>query len=165
MAEGRILTYQTLLDHGACTDYSIPFADKFQESVLVTVELAVSQALDWPWDWAANEFLSRDGRLDFHAITQPANDEYRAVMEPHWEAEYKAFEAARTEYHRVETEYVKAHGGMDVAGWDAADKAYQAVSEPVVKARDAANAPATLKLQTIRARAFAELYIKEGNEE
>lgn len=165
MVEGRLLTYQTLLEHGACSDYRIPFEKLFQESVLVTVELAVAQALDWSWTWAAEELLSPKGRAAYDAIAHPAEDEYRAVMAPLWRAESETVDKARDAYRRAEQDYKASHGGvMDYEGWDAADAAYNAVMAPALEAQKVAQGPARLKMQQTRARAFAELYIKEGNE-
>lgn len=160
--EGRILTLAQLFDAEACEDYTDPFQDKFGKEVLVTVEVAISQADDWAWDWAA-EYLLHDNFHAYREAVRPFLKAHTTVLNPaetaHWEASRRALEA-HAEFVRI---FRAEHDEqMTLEAWEKAREVYREITAPTAEALYAVEEAENLKLNQAKARIFAELYIKEG---
>ena len=95
-----IITKQMLIDAGACRDQVDLFANKFGDSVIVTVKRA-EQVVDlFDWDWAAR-LLDRQGRPEYERVRATALAKYQRVIATA-DAEYGRVKAtALAEYWRV----------------------------------------------------------------
>ena len=72
---GRVLTYQTLAEKGACLEQCDLFRELFGESVEVTEDLCESVYDRFSWDWAAARLVPCD-----------VLDEYKRARQPSWNA-------------------------------------------------------------------------------
>lgn len=155
----RILTRDELLSHDPCFYYRDLFTQRFPVSVEVTVELAVSQAQDWDWHFAAGALL--DDCEPFRAAYHASSNEYEAVMAPYVKAVELKYDEALMVYRQRRDALVE--GGMNY--YDAcneADMAYEGFVEVERAAREAVRLIASRRLNEALARSFAELYIAEG---
>lgn len=64
----NVITLADLERAGACYGYLVRFRRLFGRRVVVTEELAVRYALDFPLGWAATRFLTEEGFRQFCAI-------------------------------------------------------------------------------------------------
>lgn len=158
--ESRVLTIHDLNNADACYTYTSLFRERFPEgSVDMTVDLAVSQAKDWDWYFAAGAFL-RD-RTDWNSKINEAERQYIASTRPYREL----LSSARVEARKLFEDLAEKHGYYT-------DEYYKAYSEVDVEfqrrmavpraAYNAAVEAADLAVSTAKARAFAEQYIAEG---
>jgi hypothetical protein len=155
-APRRILTRETVEDYDPCWTFSTRFEERFPEQVEVTVELAVSQALDWDWHWAADRLLSPNGYDAWSRISLQAEDDYDAAIEPYSKLLTAAYDEADRVYSN--TRYSTLSRAK-------ADEAYQATLEIPRAAGDAAREIANRRWQEARAKAWAEIYISEGKQD
>lgn len=160
----RKFTYAQLVKYDACADYLELFEDRFGRDgeVLLTVELAVAQASDWDWDWIARYALSPEGWDAYDAVTDPALRVYRDTMGPLWEATNAAVNQARKAREEVFRKYNTDRWEATRAQFAEANKAAEAVMKDAQEAEKAAQETACQVLVKVRARAFAECYIREG---
>lgn len=117
----RTLTREMVLKGDPCGYYRRQFVSRFPESVEVTEGLAVSQANDWDWWWAASHLLSSGAYSKFRDLAREAEVAYTDTLEPYHNvvrATKKAIEAERTAYYN---KLVK--GGANF--WSAQDLSYE----------------------------------------
>lgn len=163
--KSRTLTRAALLREEPCYTYSSRFIDRFPESgVAVTVELAVEQAEDWDWWWAANSLLTPEGYQQWREIQRAAEPVYEDSLRPYNDLVNRAYElAAKTR--------AKIMRGMDFYSkeWDAANDRASAAEQEILEipraASKAAYRVAGKHLHRAEAKAFAEIFISEGGNE
>jgi hypothetical protein len=159
-ANSRVLTRDELLSHDPCDFYADRFFERFPESVEITVELAVSQASDWDWCWAASELLINQDSWDRAEDT--IQDSYSAVMTPYWDLTSAAYRIGEAAY-QAELSKQRAEG----VGWpdcyNKADEVFVEATKVARAAAEAADGVARKDRDEALARAFAEQYIAEGN--
>ena len=157
--KSRTLTLAMLIDAGACYTYTQQFRERFPEgSVDMTVDLAVSQAKDWDWYFAAGAFLC--DRTDWNSKINEAERQYSASIRPYRELlsntrveASKLFEGLAEKHGYYTDEYYKAYSEVDVE--------FQRRMAVPRAAYNAACEAAALAVSTAQARAFAEQYIAE----
>lgn len=157
----RTLEFQTVRRFGPCWEYRSKLQERYPESVEVTVELAVSQANDWDWYWAAENLLTTDG---YHAFCDRASDaerERQKVIEPYNNVRRAMRQAMKAEYDRVRREEI----AKGVNEWDAgntASKLYYKLTDMLPNVYDLDwYKEASQKRVEAWARAWAEIYISE----
>lgn len=148
----RILTRETVLRWDPCYTYRSRFLDRFPESVEVTVKLAVSQANDWDWFWAAENLLK--STTTFDELSDAAYKIYEAAMRPFRDLEEARAQEIVGEYRRIDR----------TQGWREASKFWDTAMNVVVAARAAADAAAGAVYKQAQAKAWAECYIAEGTD-
>jgi hypothetical protein len=160
----RTLTHATLMAEGPCSTYRARFTERFPEKVEVTVELAVSQASDWDWYWAAEQLLSRDGYRHWKKQLAASEEEHYNSLRPYedllsnaWDVAYRVREADFEELHGV-------RGKNEDDAWDAATQKFREALVIPRAALDAASEIANERRQQARAKAWAEIYIAEGED-
>jgi hypothetical protein len=152
----RILTRQMVMGHDPCPSQRNLFMERFPEQVEVTVELAVSQASDWDWYWAADELLSYDGYRQWQAIRQAANGQFTSPLEPYRELFDQAYDAAWVARDEV------LRGDFSVPEVGAAQMTFEESLAIPWAALAAAKKIATDRYKRATAKAWAEIYIAEG---
>lgn len=173
--DSRPVTYEQLLYWGACTDYRKLFLDKFNDNssidvdpedirVQVTVELAVSQALEWDWQWAAEYLLSAEGEREWNALTEEADRAFEVTMRPFYEAVDDAMAKGMNAYNDAIQKFPRNEwGGTTPEARQAARRAQEPFTVAARQARDEAYKPARLAREQAHAKVWAEIYIKEGS--
>jgi hypothetical protein len=158
----RKLLVSEILRGDPCYTYSQRLRERFNVEIDVTVELAVSQADDWDWYWAASRLLTTPGYEKFSATVNKAENEQSDALKPYRDLARQAREEARNEYNRVLAIEVEKPGN-----WYS-DKAYQAANEAYGKMTQVADAALTAarkvlegRTNLVAAEAFALLYIEE----
>lgn len=86
-----IITLQDLVDNGACADQRAEFVRRFGRSVEITVELCMSVAHVFDWNWAAAKLLKTPAWDAYEAAKKTAWDACKAATKPAW----AAYEAAK----------------------------------------------------------------------
>lgn len=156
----RVLTRETVEAGNPCYTYSERFEERFPESVEVTVELALSQADDWDWWWAARNLLTKDGYQEYSRRAIEAERIFDSTMHPYWEAvDRKATPA--WERHQETERREMANGKSYGEAYRIALAVYEEEIAIEVAARDAVYKVANRRLQEAKARAWAEIYISE----
>lgn len=150
-----------------CYTYSQRLRERFETEINVTVELAVSQADDWDWYWAASRLLTQAGYEKFTSAVDKVYERNDAQLEPLRVASREAHNQARNEYHRVLEEHPKeGNYWITDAAYRAANQAYSEVIEVIDAAYEAARKVVQGRVNKVAAEAFATLYIgEEGTEE
>lgn len=150
-----------------CYLYSQRLSERFDAEINVTVELAVSQAEDWDWYWAASRLLTAAGYREFQKAVDKANEEQDQELQPLRELSRSTHNRAREEYNRVLNDSEKENNyWFTDAAYSAANKVYTKMVEAIDHAWDAANKITHARINKVAAEAFATLYIgEEGTEE
>lgn len=159
--EGRLLKYATLKNARACEEQRELFEELHGHEVLVTVELAVSQANKWDWHWAAEYLLSEDGYEEWKTVQRAAGDVYHTAMVPMWHATNEASLTASEAADKARQAYSNP---TSPEAWNAHYDARRAIMEPAYQAEHEAGNKHALVLNEAKAKAFAEIYIREGAE-
>lgn len=157
----RTLTREMVLRGGPCSHYRHQFIDRFPVSVEVTTELAVSQAKDWDWCWAAAHLLSRDAYMNYPAAERLLETEYNESMKPFWDAH----SAGRMLFGHVFEETREKALKAGESRYRASDLAYEAQEKalkPFQDAADAAHKVLYQRMQESKARLWAELFLADG---
>lgn len=163
---GRLLTLETLHAKDACSDYRTQFARLFGRDITVTVALAEEQAASWDWEWAAEYLLTTEGFHAFNEVNGAATGNYRATMRPAWDSLERVTDEGWAASSEVKRLYRAANPGatrLPEEVWAEADAAFNAVVGEERRRVDQFDKEERVKLFTVRARTFAELYIKEGS--
>ena len=151
-----------------CYTYSQRLRERFETEINVTVELAVSQADDWDWCWAASHLLTQAGYEEFLEIVDKAEDAQSDDLKELRELASQKREEAHAKYdHVLRTEQEKqGHWWITDDAYRAANLAYSEVTEATEAALEAARKITEARVNKIAAQTFAELYIgEEGTEE
>lgn len=75
------ITMDMLIRHRACSDYRDKFAKVFPDgTALVTVDLAVRMATEFPWEWAADAFLTSENRKAWYVANAAFSATYNTEM-------------------------------------------------------------------------------------
>lgn len=117
----RTLTREMFLKGEPCWHYRNQFDTLFPESVEVTVELAVSQANDWDWFWAAENLLSQEGYEKFKTACRAVDKVRTDTLAPYTAVRNAARRAAEEEQDKK----YQALLASGVRRWDAEDQAYE----------------------------------------
>lgn len=159
----RKLLVSEILRGDPCYVYSQRLADRFKDAVInVTTELAVSQADDWDWYWAASRLLTQNGYDEFSKIVNKAEIAQSNELEDLRKLARAKRELARAEYDQVLRIEVEKEGNWySNAAYEAANKAYNRIVEPIDAALDAARKVTEHRVNVVEAQTFAELYISE----
>jgi len=158
----RVLTRETVMRGNPCDEYRERFNERFPESVEVTVELAVSQAEDWDWYWAASQLLTTNGYNTFCNNQRTAEGKYDAVMQPYRVLMDAAYSEADSVYQQALNEGYTLHYTVR---YDRANKAYAEVMAVPRAAIAAARKIAQKRLNEAHAKAWAEIFISETDEQ
>lgn len=163
----RKLLVSEVLRGDPCYTYSQRLSERFSGEIEVTVELAVSQADDWDWYWAASRLLTEAGYDKFSSAVGKANEEQDQELKPLRDLRRSAHDQARTEYNRVLEEHPKEDNyWITDAAYRAANKVYSELTEVADAGYDAARKVVQGRVNKVAAEAFATLYIsEEGTEE
>ena len=157
--ESRTLTLAMLRQAGACYTYTQQFQERFPSgAVELTVDLAVEQAREWDWYFAAGAFL-RD-REGFTNKVSEAEKEYSSSIRPYREI----LSATRVEARKLFDGLGEKYGYYTDAYYEAyyeADKEFDRRMAFPRAVYNAACTEADRQLSTVQARAFAEQYIAE----
>lgn len=157
---GRDVSYEILLEAGACIDYRQKFVKLYgwDGVVPLTVTLAESVADEWDWRWAAEYMLSDDGYAAWQDRTAEANRIYGATMGPVWDATADA----RDEAEQAALKAYAEHDPETGSAWHAYYAARRAIMDPAYDRERQAEKEADHALHVVQARVFAELWIQEG---
>lgn len=161
----RTLAVSEILRGEPCYTYEQKL-DRFSEgTVEVTVRLAVEQADDWDWYWAASRLLTEAGYEKFSDRAAKASNEMSDLIKPYRELRNAADQEAVREYNRIRENIVDTTGNWDKA-YEEATKVYNELNELSLAAYQAAHKVFQHRQAVAQATAFAELYIgEEGTEE
>lgn len=158
----RKLLVSEILRGDPCYVYSQRLRDRFNVEIEVTVKLALRQADDWDWYWAASRLLTEAGYEKFSRTVREANEKQEEGLEPLKALVRTAHQQARSEYNRVlEAENQKAGVWYGGAAYRAASQAYNEVTEVIDAAYEAASKVVQSRVNKVAAEAFATLYIGE----
>jgi hypothetical protein len=159
--KSRTLALEYLGVRGACDGDMDSFKEMFGDSVEVTVELAVANAGFFDFDWAGRTLLWPVGSKEYHRAFKDAHAAARKQINAAY-AEYRV--ASLPALARYESERDTAHRLMDGVDTSAAYATCQASIEPIrALRRERINAALRTRNEAL-ARAFAEIYIREGDE-
>lgn len=136
-----MINAQMLKLKGACAAQVELFEVLFPDGADLTVENALSVAHRFEWDWAAQKLFLPENRDAYNAAVKAARDALDAAVKPARGAYDAVVNYARSAYNAVEKPALDACG------------AYNAVVRSARDARDV--------YDVARARAFAEIYIKQ----
>lgn len=163
----RTLKVSEILRGDPCYTYSSRLRERFETEIDVTVELAVSQADDWDWYWAASRLLTQAGYEKFTSAVDAGYERNDAQLEPLRVANREAHNQARTEYNRVLEEHPKEDNyWITDAAYRAANRVYSELTEVADAGYEAARKVVQGRVNKVAAEAFATLYIgEEGTEE
>lgn len=161
----RVLLVQDILKEDPCLYYRNKLLSLFGETgeIAVTVDLAVSQASIWDWDWIADVALTREGRRSYFDRKREFRESRAFGMQLLWDA----YDNVHTESWKQFDEEVDAaiKAGATYLKAEAAALAEHEVRTEAVKA--ALNAAAKVRDERYAkdlATAFAEVYISEAPE-
>lgn len=158
----RKLLVSEILRGDPCYVYSQRLSERFNVEIDVTTELAVSQADDWDWYWAASRLLTQKGYDEFSKIVNKAEIAQSNELEDLRKLARAKRELARAEYDQVLRIEVEKEGNWySNAAYEAANKAYARIVEPIDAALDAARKVTEHRVNVVEAQTFAELYISE----
>ena len=137
---------EILKKHDACQPQIELFTKHFADGAPLTVEAALSVSTVFDWNWAAKNLLTALNRDAYDAATKPALEAYNASIKAALEAYIDSIKAADDAYE---------------AAMKSARDAYEAARDTAREAYDAAIKSAREAGNPVRAKAFAELYIKQ----
>lgn len=157
----RTLKVSEILRGDPCYTYSQRLRERFETEINVTVELAVSQADDWDWYWAASRLLTQAGYEKFSAAVEEGYEAQDEELQFLRDASRSAHSRARDEYNRVLADSRDGNGWVFDDAYHAANKAYSELTEVVDAAYEAARKVTGARVNKIAAKVFAELYIGE----
>lgn len=154
----RVLTREMVLRNRPCSEYRYRFMERFPVSVEVTKELAVSQAEDWDWWWAAEQLLSFDAYRKFSSIVNRLDNEHDARMTPL----YNLMNDTRNKVYAAQDESDTQNYALTYRErQDLRDTIRAELMGPAIAARDAAyKVSNTFRLRNIAA-AWAELFLAD----
>jgi len=154
----RFLSTDSVMDNNPCDTYRWRFRDRFAErGIVVTVDLAVQQAADWDWFWAAEHLLSNKGYWAWRDLNDGFEAEYESTMQPYHDVAEPAYTRAGSVY-RDRLDELEGNPKR----WELANEAYAYELEVVQAALEAARGVASKRQEIARAKAFAEIFIAEG---
>jgi hypothetical protein len=158
----RTLQLSEILRGEPCFTYSSRARERFAEagSVEVTVSLAVEQADDWDWYWAASRLLTEAGYDKFSEVVSKANRAHEDAQRPYRELLNQADQDAIAVYDRVKQEVLDAGGDLNTA-YATADKEYIKLRKIPQAALEAVRVITAKARNAAYATAFAEVYISE----
>lgn len=152
----RVLTREMVLRNRPCSEYRHRFMDRFPVSVEVTKELAVSQAQDWDWWWAAEQLLSYGAYKKFSDRINVIDNEYDAATRPY----YELVNNARDEMYRKQDEAYNSNMPYDER-LKLREQVRKDLMEAPMAARDAAT-PILAKRRVEKiATLWAELFLAD----
>lgn len=159
--KSRVITSNDLYSADACYTYTQRFNSRFPSGkVDMTVGLAVDQAQDWDWYFAAGAFLK--DREVWGSKIVAAEGRYRDSIHPYREMlsaarveARKPFDGLAEKFDYYTDEYYREHNRLE-------EEYNRAIAVPRA-AYNAACHAAELELAQAQARTFAELYIAEGD--
>lgn len=160
----RDLAVSEILRGDPCWEYSERLRERFAEigTIPVTVELAVSQADDWDWYWAAARLLTAAGYEKFQRAVTEAENKRADALKPYRDLARQAREEARREYDRVLAIEVEKPGNWySDAAYRAANVAYDQVTKVSEAALQGARKVVQGDVNKVAAETFATLYIGE----
>jgi hypothetical protein len=158
----RKLLVSEILRGDPCYVYSQRLEQRFNVEIDVTVELAVSQADDWDWYWAATRLLTAAGYEKFSEAVRKMDSEQNSQLKEFNTLARRDREQARIEYDRVLRIEVEKPGNWHTnAAYIAANKAYNQVVEVSEAALHAARKVLDGRTNKFAAETFATLYIGE----
>ena len=158
----RTLLVSEILRGDPCFEYSSKLAERFNVEINVTVGLALQQADDWDWYWAASRLLTSDGYEKFsQAVNQEESKQAEHLVELR-NIGRSVRDRANAEYSRVLAIEVEKPGNWySNAAYQAANDAYTAITAPMDAALAAARKVTEARVNKVAAKTFAELYIGE----
>lgn len=159
----RALTREMFMKGHPCYIYRTRFIERFPVSVEVTAELAVSQADDWDWWWAAYYLLSKAGYAEFSIRVAEVEQIYADTLAP-----YRAVRAAlQSEAEKQQMLYRDKLHEDGVPYYDAEDKSYilygslmRTVGSGEYYGTSVAENAAKARVEGI-ARVWAELFLED----
>lgn len=158
----RKLLVSEILRGDPCHVYSQRLSERFNVEIDVTVELAVSQADDWDWYWAASRLLTAAGYEKFSQAVVKAENAQSEELEDLRKLSRAKHEMARVEYNQVLRIEVEKEGSWySNAAYVAANEVYARIVEPIDAALVAALKVTRHRVNVVEAQTFAELYISE----
>jgi hypothetical protein len=156
----RVLTREMVLRQDPCSEYRNRFIERFPVSVEVTVELAVSQAEDWEWGWAATSLLSSKAQRKLYPRMRDAENTFDSTMQPYWDLVNAAYNKYHEAFDQAKAE-ARSKGMNSLQQWDYAEQQAARILEIPNAAVKAVNKVAQkIKSQEI-ARAWAEQFIQD----
>ena len=78
------LTVQTLIEAKACVEQVGLFKKLFPYGAEISEEVAISVAIKFDWEWAANNLLSESGRVAYREAQAPLWKAYEEAQAPLW---------------------------------------------------------------------------------
>lgn len=159
----RVLTRRTVSDGNPCENYYKRFTERFPISVEVTVDLAVAQAADWDWYWAAGMLLTSKGHNEFIESVDALEEAYAETMQPYWALHEAAYNEYYSQYRLEMARLLGDHPGMS---WDERFRKCAAQFKHLYAAQEAARNAADKVANKVRqegiAKVWAEIYISEA---
>ena len=159
---------EILKKHDACQPQIELFTKQFPDGAPLTVEAALSVSTVFDWNWAAKNLLTALNRDAYDAAVKPALEAYSAATKPAFDAHEAAMKPALEAYNAAMKPALEAYNAATKPAreaYDAATKpaleAYGATINAAREAYDAAIKSAREARNSVRAKAFAELYIKQ----
>jgi len=154
----RVLTRDMVLRNRPCSEYRHRFMDRFPVSVEVTKELAVGQAQDWDWWWAAEQLLSYGAYKQFGERVNVIDNEYDAATAPY----YKLVNDARDVLYQRQDAATDANPQLSYPERvELREKIRRELMEAPIAARDAAT-PILAKRRVEKiATVWAELFLAD----
>lgn len=161
----RTLKVSEILRGDPCYTYSSRLRERFETEINVTVELAVSQADDWDWYWAASRLLTQAGYEKFTSAVEKSYEAQDEELQFLRDASRSTHNRARDEYNRVLADSRGENYWASDDAYRAANKVYSELTEVVDAAYEAARKVTNGRVNKIAAETFAMLYIGEGGTE
>lgn len=158
----RELALSEILRGDPCWTYRQRLGERFgpDAKIMVTVALAVEQAQDWDWYWAASRLLTESGYNTFQGKALTPRAEAHDILRPYQELHSASLGSASEEYDRTRSRVLDETGDLNKA-YDAADKVYNHLTEASEAAIKAVRETTTERLNLVLAQLFAEIYISE----
>lgn len=160
----RILTRETVMNRKPCPTYRNRFIERFPVQVEVTVDLAISQAMDWDWPWAAEQLLSYKGWQQWREPQIALWADFDDALRPYSEIVNRVADEHRPQ--RLDRRDELVQQGMS---WNqATDQAWDEFAKKLEVPRAARDAVENLlekRYQEARAKLWAEIYISEGEQD
>ena len=104
-----MITYKMLEAKGACESQASLFKELFPNGASLSVEIAVSVADKFDWDWAANNLLTQGGKKAYQEAKAPLWKAYQEAEAPLWKAYQEAKAPLWKAYEEAEAPLWKAY--------------------------------------------------------
>lgn len=161
----RVLTREMVLYEGPCSYYRNRFIERFPDSVEVTVDLAVAQAKDWDWWWAAERLLTREGFKTFMEKNDEMENFLHQQLKPYLDLRNAANPAYYAEYDRIFAENTDGTWRGDDRAYELARKGAKHLIEFSQAAYEAVCNLEVKRVHEERARIWAEIFISETDKD